>query len=88
VVIQGTSEADGSGETLQRPDRIEAGEPVTLTYRFTLDGEPVTDLRPYLPAPRGGGRSFGQFLHEHGMLPARPAAKEPITVCMVIRITT
>lgn len=71
VVLEGTEEVGGYGVALQRPDRIEAGEPVTLTYRFTMDGEPVTDLRPYLEAPLHLAvvrDDLGQFLHEHGMV--------------------
>jgi hypothetical protein len=57
---------------LQRPDGIEAGDRVTFTYRFTKDGEAVTDLRPYLEAPMHLAvvrEDLGLFLHEHGMLP-------------------
>lgn len=71
VVLEGTEQANGYGVALQRPDRIEAGEPVTLTYRFTIDGEPVTDLRPYLEAALHLAvvkDDLGQFLHEHGMV--------------------
>jgi hypothetical protein len=72
ISLEGTEQAGGYGVSLQRPDSIKAGEPVTFTYHFTMDGEPVTDLRPYLEAPMHLAVVSGdlsQFLHEHGMLP-------------------
>ncbi len=74
VLLQGTGEAGGYGVALQRPDKIEAGEPVTLTYRFTMDGAPVRNLRPYLNAPMHLAvvrDDLRHFLHEHGMLPGQ-----------------
>jgi hypothetical protein len=50
-VLQRVEETDGYAVSLQKPDAIKAGEPVSLVYRFTEDGAPVTDLRPYLDAP-------------------------------------
>jgi hypothetical protein len=74
VLLQGTGEAGGYGVALQRPDKIEAGEPVTLTYRFTMNGAPVTNLRSYLDAPMHLAvvhDDLRHFLHEHGMLPVQ-----------------
>jgi hypothetical protein len=70
-------ETDGYAVSLQRPDTIKAGEPVSLVYRFTEDGAPVTDLRPYLEAPLHLAvvkKDLSQFQHEHGTVPGEEHA--------------
>lgn len=72
IVMSGEGEAAGYDVSLEKPERIEAGEAVPLTYRFTKDGAPVTDLRPYLDAPLHlavVSEDLSQFLHEHGSVP-------------------
>lgn len=62
--------ADGYEITLTRPARINAGETVTLTWRLTKDGEPVTDLRPFLEAAMHLAvvrSDLGHFVHAHGI---------------------
>lgn len=54
------------------PGSIMAGKEVILTYLLKRDGEPVTDLEPYLAATMHVGiisTDLKQFMHEHGMLP-------------------
>lgn len=47
---------DGEGASkyqakMEAPDRIKAGEMVHITYHFSQDGKPLTDLVPFLDAP-------------------------------------
>src|SRR5690606_36342480 len=51
VVLGRADEEDGYAVSLHKPDLIEAGAELSLVYRFTKDGAPVTDLRPFLAAP-------------------------------------
>jgi len=54
------------------PDTITAGIEATLKYVIRKDGEPVTDLEPFLSAPMHVAiisSDLGSFLHEHGELP-------------------
>jgi hypothetical protein len=77
VVLHGRDHADGYAVSLQRPDAITAGEPVSLVYRFTEDGAPVTNLRPYLDAPLHLAvvkEDLSQFQHEHGTVPGEEHA--------------
>jgi hypothetical protein len=77
VVLQRPEETDGYAVSLQRPHAIKAGEQVSLVYRFTEDGAPVTDLRPYLDAPLHLAvvkEDLSQFQHEHGTVPGREHA--------------
>jgi hypothetical protein len=77
VVLQGAEETDGYAVSLQKPDAIKAGVPVSLVYRFTEDGAPVTDLRPYLGAPLHLAvvkEDLSQFQHEHGTVPGEEHA--------------
>ena len=77
VVLPRAEETDGYAVSLQRPDTIKAGAPVSLVYRFTEDGAPVTDLRPYLDAPLHLAvvkEDLSQFQHEHGTVPGEEHA--------------
>lgn len=69
IFLSGGGEADGYTLSLQKPDEIRAGEPVSLIYRFSRYATPVTDLRPYLEAALHLAvvkDDLSQFLHEHG----------------------
>ncbi len=57
------------------PERITAGKEVMLSYLFRKDGEPVTELEPYLSAPMHLAIISGDlkdFIHTHGELPGMP----------------
>ena len=57
------------------PERISAGKEVTLSYLFRKNGEPVTDLEPYLSAPMHLAIISGDlahFMHTHGEVPGMP----------------
>jgi hypothetical protein len=72
ILLQDATKADGYAVSLQQPDAIKAGEPAALVYRFTKDGAPVTDLRPYLEAPLHlvvAKADLSEFQHEHGTVP-------------------
>src|SRR5690606_41518942 len=65
-------EEDGYAASLHKSDAIEAGAELSLVYRFTKDGAPVTDLRPYLDAPLHLAvvkNDLSHFRHEHGTVP-------------------
>ncbi|HMK59794.1 MAG TPA: hypothetical protein VK452_01445 [Dissulfurispiraceae bacterium] len=54
------------------PEAVSAGKEVMLTYSFAKNGEPVTDLEPYLSAYMHAAiisSDFQYFMHEHGMAP-------------------
>ena len=58
------------------PERITAGKEVTLTYLFSKDGRPSTDLEPYLSAPMHLAiisSDLTRFIHTHGEIPGTPA---------------
>lgn len=77
VVLQGAEETDGYAVSLQKPDAIKAGAAVSLVYRFTEDGAPVTDLRPYLEAPLHLAvvkEDLSRFPHMHGTVPGEEHA--------------
>jgi hypothetical protein len=77
VVLQRAEAMNGYAVSLQKPDPIEAGEPVSLVYRFTEDGAPVTDLRPYLDGPLHLAvvkDDLSRFQHEHGTVPGEEHA--------------
>ena len=77
IVLQGAEGADSYAVSLQRPDAIKAGEPVSLVYRFTEEGAPVTNLRPYLDAPLHLAvvrADLSGFQHEHGTVPGEEHA--------------
>ena len=57
------------------PERITSGKEVTLSYIFRKNGEPVTDLEPWLSAPMHLAiisADLAQFIHTHGELPGMP----------------
>lgn len=73
ALLQAIGEGQAFAVSLQQPDTIRAGEEATFTYRFTKDGEPLTDLRHYLEAPLHLAvvkDDLTAFLHTHGTLPA------------------
>ena len=54
------------------PETITAGKEATLKYMIRKDGEPVTELEPYLAAPMHAAiisSDLENFIHEHGELP-------------------
>jgi hypothetical protein len=54
------------------PEIIAAGKEMTLTYQFSKDGSPVTDLEPYLSATMHASiisSDLDIFIHEHGQVP-------------------
>ncbi len=58
------------------PERITAGNEATLTYLFRSEGQPVTDLEPYLSAPMHLAiipADLSRFIHTHGELPGMMA---------------
>ena len=65
---------DGDGTSayhvkMEAPERIKAGEMVHITYHFSRDGEPVTDLVPFLDAPMHFAivsTRLNGILHTHG----------------------
>lgn len=69
ILLQGEEAAAEYAVSLHKPPTIRAGEETTLVYRFTRDGAPVNDLRPYLDAPMHLAvvkDDLTRFLHEHG----------------------
>jgi Cu+-exporting ATPase len=57
------------------PEKITAGKEATLKYVVRKDGEPVTDLEPFLSAPMHVAiisSDLDNFIHEHGELPGAP----------------
>ena len=62
---------DGYNVDLTIPDKITSGEEFVLNYRVEKDGEPVTDLEPYLGAPMHVAVisiDLKNFAHTHGEL--------------------
>ena len=54
------------------PDHIKAGEMVHITYYFSRDGKPITDLVPFLDAPMHFAivsTRLDGILHTHGTVP-------------------
>ncbi len=54
------------------PERIKAGERVHITYHFSRDGEPLTDLVPFLDAPMHFAivsTRLDGVVHTHGTVP-------------------
>ncbi len=59
----------GTTVSLDAPENIRAGEPVHLDFELTRDGEPVTDLAPYLGAAAHVAivsEDGSDFAHGHG----------------------
>lgn len=72
ALLQATDESRNYAVSLKKPDAITANEEVSFAYRFTKDGQPLTDLRPYLDAPMHlavAKDDLTTFLHTHGTLP-------------------
>ena len=72
ALLQAMDQSQDYAVSLQQPDAIRANEEVSFAYRFTKDGEPLTDLRPYLDAPMHlavAKDDLTAFLHTHGTLP-------------------
>ena len=68
---------EGTTVALEAPERIRAGEAVSLDFRLTEDGEPVSDLSPYLGAAAHVAvvsEDGEEFAHGHGE--AKGEAKE------------
>ena len=74
---QAVSIADGDGASayyakMEAPDRIKVGELVHITYHFSLAGEPVMDLVPFLDAPMHlaiVSTRLDGVVHAHGIVP-------------------
>ncbi|MXV74566.1 hypothetical protein F4Z99_09825 [Candidatus Poribacteria bacterium] len=68
---------DGEGAStyqakMEAPDRIKAGEMVHITYHFSQDGKPLTDLVPFLDAPMHFAivsTRLDGIVHTHGTVP-------------------
>lgn len=57
---------------MEAPERIKAGEMVHITYHFSRDGEPLTDLVPFLDAPIHFAivsTRLDGIVHTHGTVP-------------------
>jgi Cu+-exporting ATPase len=60
---------EGTTVSLDVPGTVQAGEPVHLDFRLTREGEPVTDLAPYLGAAAHVAivsEDGSAFAHGHG----------------------
>lgn len=69
-----TDEAGASAyhAKIEAPKRIKVGEIVHITYHFSRDGEPVTDLVPFLDAPMHFAivsTRLDGIVHTHGTVP-------------------
>ena len=68
---------DGKGTSvyhtsIEAPERIKAGEMVHITYHFSQDGQPLTDLVPFLDAPMHFAivsTRLDGVVHTHGTVP-------------------
>ena len=57
---------------MEAPERIKAGEMVHITYHFSRDGKPLTDLVPFLDAPMHFAivsTRLDGVVHTHGTVP-------------------
>lgn len=71
------STTDGKGTSeyhvkIEVPEQIKVGEMVHITYHFSRDGKPVTDLIPFLDAPMHFAivsTRLDGILHTHGIVP-------------------
>ena len=77
---------DGTGASMYHakmevPERIKVGEMVHITYHFSRDGKPLTDLVPFLDAPMHFAivsTRLDGILHTHGIVPgSEDASKMP-----------
>ncbi len=69
---------------IEAPERIKAGEMVHITYHFSHNGEPLTDLVPFLDAPMHFAivsTRLDGVVHTHGTVPrgddTRKMMKDP-----------
>ena len=77
---------DGEGAStyhakMEAPERIKAGEMVHITYHFSQDGQPLTDLVPFLDAPMHFAivsTRLDGILHTHGTVPGSEDASEMV----------
>lgn len=68
---------DGTGASVYHakmaaPERIKAGEMVHITYHFSREGKPITDLVPFLDAPMHFAivsTRLDGVVHTHGTVP-------------------
>jgi len=70
---------DGMTVTLNAPQTIRAGEATHLSFNLTRDGQPVTNLEPYLGAAAHVAivsEDAGNFAHTHGEAVAATHADE------------
>ena len=75
---------DGTGASMyhakmETPERIKAGEMVHITYHFSQDGQPLTDLVPFLDAPMHFAivsTRLDGVVHTHGTVPGSEEASE------------
>ena len=75
---------DGKGAStyqakMEAPEQIKAGEMVHITYHFSQDGQPLTDLAPFLDAPMHFAivsTRLDSVLHTHGTVPGSEDASE------------
>lgn len=70
---------DGNGTStyhvkMEGPEQIKAGDRVHIAYHFSRDGEPITDLVPFLDAPMHFAivsTRLDGIVHTHGTVPQR-----------------
>ena len=75
---------DGTGASMyhakmEAPERIKAGEMVHITYHFSRDGKPLTDLVPFLDAPMHFAivsTRLNGIVHTHGTVPGTEDASK------------
>ena len=75
---------DGKGTSvyyakIEAPERIKAGEMVHITYHFSRDGKPLTNLVPFLDAPMHFAivsTRLDGIVHTHGILPGSEIRKK------------
>ena len=75
---------DGKGTSeyqvkIEVPEQIKAGEMVHITYHFSHDGKPITDLVPFLDAPMHFAivsTRLDGILHTHGTVPMGKMTKQ------------
>ena len=75
---------DGEGASvyharIEAPERIKAGEMVHITYHFSQNGQPLTDLVPFLDAPMHFAivsTRLDGIVHTHGTVPGTEDASK------------
>ena len=64
---------------IEVPEQIKVGEMVHITYHFSRDGKPITDLVPFLDAPMHFAivsTRLDGILHTHGTVPMNEKMKK------------